>query len=249
MDIYPQDLGQSRQIALLRRRTSSLTQQTAVPELGGTSRHIGWLGRQWTRGTGLPPNVSAATLDAMRPTVNGFVCGFSGGSTGFWLPGIGLACSGEPTIGVILASQGAAMTATGFLLPGVWLRRIARRPISAGEIEAMMAGARDDLERTYLALALDAVRQPLSRRRRRACAVPCARWAMLWTDCPAPLPLAPMQTPCGRKQPLRGTTRPRNPTWSSRLHGSDERRHCGGPPILSSAPNSCCAAHRPCVKN
>lgn len=160
MEIQPQDLGQGRQIALLRRRVT-LSTSPAAPAVGSAApvRRLGWLGRRWVQGTNLPPQVAAATLDAMRPTTNGFMGGFIGGSTGFWLPAVGLAFSGEPIVGAWVGLVGATMATAGFAMPGVWLRRLVRQPVAVGEIEALLAASEDALERAYLNLANEAQEQ------------------------------------------------------------------------------------------
>jgi hypothetical protein len=48
------------------------------------------------------------------------------------------------------------------LLPGVWFRRLHRKPLSRGEIEELLPHVRDDLERAYLTLVLDAIEQKAS---------------------------------------------------------------------------------------
>lgn len=175
MDIYLQDLGRRRQRALLQWRVSSLSSGTSGRRLAGslipfpaaaggreTPPHLGWLGRLWARGADSPPEVAAAGLDAMRGQTYGLLGGMFGGSLGFWLPAIGLAASGEHAVVFLMAGLGSLMNGVGLWVPGIWLRRVCRPPVSVGEIEALQASVPDEREQAYLRLAADAVRQSVA---------------------------------------------------------------------------------------
>ncbi len=172
MDIYLQDLGRRRQMALLQWRASSLNSQSygrrpetgslplrAAAGSGGAPPRLGWLGRLWAQGADIPPEAAAAALDAMRGQNYGMVWGMIGGSTGFWMPAIGIAASGEPGIGLFMGAFGVAMSGVGLWVPGYWLRRVCRPPVSLGEVEALQGSAQDELDQAYLRLVADAVRQ------------------------------------------------------------------------------------------
>ena len=58
-----------------------------------------------------------------------------------------------------MAGAGAMMSGVGLWMPGYWLRRVCRPPISLGEVEALQASVPDELEQAYLRLVADAVRQ------------------------------------------------------------------------------------------
>lgn len=177
MDIYLQDIGRQRQRMLLQWRVASMkgtSHQFSGPRLESgfvslpaagdreTPPRLGWLGRLWARGAGSSPEVAAAGLDAMRGMNYGFTWGLSCGSTGFWVPGALMASSGDPAAGVFMMAIGAIMSGVGFWLPGYWLRRVCRPPVSAGEVEALHTLAQDELERAYLRLVADAVRQSVA---------------------------------------------------------------------------------------
>lgn len=174
MDIYLQDLGRRRQAALLQWRVSSLNRGITYPPSEmrpagmplpfptasrRTSPRLGPLGRLWTRGADSPPDVVAAGLEAMRGQTYGMTWGLISGSIGFWIPASLLAASGQPLVGFLMGTAGAMMSGVGLWMPGYWLRRVCRPPVSLGEIEALQAGAPDELEQAFLRLVLDAVRQ------------------------------------------------------------------------------------------
>ena len=170
MNIYLQDLGNRRQRALLQWRVASLNRTSegsliAIrPATPGREAgpHLGWLGRLWARGVDCPPEVASAGLEVMRGQNSGMTWGMAGGSIGFWMPAIGLAASGQHLIGALMAGVGVAMNAVGLWVPGYWLRRVCHPPVSAEEAEALNALGQDDLEKAYLRLVLDAVRQSVA---------------------------------------------------------------------------------------
>lgn len=166
MDIYVQDLGRRRQIALLQWRISALnrtSEGSMIPVRAilprETSPRLGWLGRFWARGADISPEVAAAGLDIMRGQTQGMLWGMVGGSTGFWIPATLLFASGDHLTGLLLGAPSVIMSGVGFWLPGFWLRRICRPPVSAGEVEALHTVGQDELELSYLRLVTDAVRQ------------------------------------------------------------------------------------------
>ena len=169
MDIYLQDLGRRRQAALLQWRAASLNSQSggrrtaggmvSFPASAGAAPRLGLMGRLWARGSDLSPEVAAAGLDAMRGQNYGMVYGMTGGSLGFWTPAIGLAASGQHEVAAFMACLGVMMSGVGLWVPGHWLRRICRPPVSAAEVEALHGSTTDDLELAYLRLIADAVKQ------------------------------------------------------------------------------------------
>ena len=170
MDIYLQDLGRRRQAALLQWRVALLNSQSggrraaggmvAYPAPGGTvAPRLGLMGRLWARGSGLSPEVAAAGLDAMRGQAYGMTWGLTSGSVGFWVPAIGLAASGQHEAAAFMASLGVMMSGVGLWVPGHWLRRVCRPPVSAAEVEALRGSTADELELAYLRLVMDTVQQ------------------------------------------------------------------------------------------
>ena len=172
MNIYLQDLGHRRQAALLQWRAFSLNNQTGgqryagklMPSAsaGGRKARLGPMGRLWTRGTGISPEVAAAGLGAMRGQNYGVVYGLTSGSLGFWMPAIGLAASGQHETAAFMAALGAMMSGVGLCMPGHWLRRVCRPPVSTAEVEALHDATADELELAYLHLVADAVRQDVA---------------------------------------------------------------------------------------
>jgi len=175
MDIYLQDLGRRRQTALLQWRVSSLNhgltyqagghipERRPLPLSAASSKEtlprLGPLGRLWARGASSPPEVVVSGLEAMRAQTYGMTWGLVSGSTGFWIPAALLAASGEPGIGLFMGALGVVMSGVGLWVPGYWLRRVCRPPVSLGEMEALQSSASDELEQAYLRLVADAVRQ------------------------------------------------------------------------------------------
>lgn len=177
MDIYLQDLGRRRQMALLQWRVSSLNRGITYPPSGprlagipvpplaagrGTSPRLGLLGRLWARGAGSPLEVAAAGMDAMRGQTHGLTWGLNFGSLGFWMPAIGIAASGDYGAAAFMAGLGAVMSGFGFLLPGHLLQRVCRPPVSMSEVEALQGSVQDELEQAFLRLVADAVRQSIA---------------------------------------------------------------------------------------
>ncbi|MBV9850206.1 MAG: hypothetical protein JO250_11075 [Armatimonadetes bacterium] len=174
MDIFLQDLGLRRQTALLHWRAVTLNAQTGrgaggvglmpAPSLNPAAPpRLRGLGHLWARGAGCPPETAAIALTLLRSQTYGVIGGLVGGSLGFWMPGMGMALAGPPeaAVGALgMFGCGALMSGFGLWIPGHWLRRICRPPLTAAEVEALGAAATDDLERAFLRLAADAVRQP-----------------------------------------------------------------------------------------
>ncbi len=172
MDIYLQDLGHRRQAVLLQRRYLSLGtlptgQQSAGIALATTQAAaarkvppLGRLGRFWARGADTPPEVAAAFLDLVRRPARGFVIGsMVVGSLYGGVTAVGLITSGEYAFGAVIAGLGAVMSGTGLWVPGYWLRRVCRPPVSAAEVEALRDSTTDELELAYLRLVMDAMKQ------------------------------------------------------------------------------------------
>ena len=169
MNIYLQDLGRRQQRALLQWRASTLnrTPEGSLIMMGRASSFRestpspSWLGRIWARGANIPPEIAAVGLDAMRGQTSGMVWGMAGGSMGLWMPAIGLIASGQHVIGVLMAGIGLAMNGVGLCVPGYWLRRVCRPPVSEAEVKALNVAGQDDLTQAYLHLIADAVRQSI----------------------------------------------------------------------------------------
>lgn len=164
MNLYPQDLGTRRQIALIGARVAHLTPNArpAMAVEAHPRRRLSPLGRFWTRGSGVEPAAAASALEVMRNPMLGMLGGMIGGSSGFLVPAILMASMGEPVGAAAMGLGGIVMAAIGVTVPKFWFRRLNRKPLSAGEIEALLPSAHNDLERAYVTLAMDAARQEVS---------------------------------------------------------------------------------------
>ncbi len=171
MQVSLDTLGHRQQMMLLQLRAASITGQNtgprseggviALPASGGSAApgRLGWLGRLWARGADSPPQVASQGLASLRGLNYGIMGGMIGGSLGLWMPAVFVAATGEHLVGVLMGVLGATMSGFGLWMPGHWLRRLCRPPVSAEEVEALHAATQDELERAYLRLVADAVRQ------------------------------------------------------------------------------------------
>lgn len=171
MELRPADLGARRCVAVVQDRAYSM--HTGRGRLAGTSGggepgRIGLLGRLWLRGTGLDDKTGAAILQGTRGVTGGMVGGFAGGfGGGFGGPAIGMIMGNlfghgdRPPLflGVLFALMGLSGVGAGLLAPGVMVRRWLNAPLSEGEVEELIGASTEDLDRAYLTLVRDAVRQ------------------------------------------------------------------------------------------
>lgn len=160
MEIFPQDLGLSRHVALIRRRTLGDEKPTALAEDPPPPR-MGALGRLWAQGSGLEPAAAAAALPAAKNKTLGILHGV-GGTALFFLvsPVINLLGGDTGAFHVVMATTSATMlTLAATVFPGRAFRTLHRKPVTVGEIEALLPAARDGLERSYLTLLIDVIRQ------------------------------------------------------------------------------------------
>jgi hypothetical protein len=178
MDTYLWDLGRRRQAALLQWRAASLNPQfggaragagvmTFAPAAGAQSKRLGPLTRLWASGAESPPEAITDALVAMRGQVQGVTFGLVCGSIGIWIPTIAILASGYTdagtcVVGGFMAAMGTLMSGAGLWMPGRWLRRVCRPPLAAAEVEALLTTATDELEKAYLRLIADVVRQAVA---------------------------------------------------------------------------------------
>jgi hypothetical protein len=77
------------------------------------------------------------------------------------LGGAVVAVSGGPAeLAVLTAGEGAFLASLGLFIPRFLFRRAHRTPLSASEVEALLPVAPDELDRAFLTLVLDIIRQP-----------------------------------------------------------------------------------------
>ena len=162
MKLLPQDLGARHRLALLHRRGRKGMSAATPPD--GPPPRLGALGRRWTRGTVLEPEMAAQTLALIRRQLRALrgLSLLSVPLTMAFLAEASRPGSGPEVLllpGAALAWAGACWTA----LPRAAFRRVEREihlpPITAAEIAALLPGTDDNLERAYLTLAMDVVRQ------------------------------------------------------------------------------------------
>lgn len=173
MQIFPQDLGIRRHLALVRKRSTQAIygggqygQMAAPPPVSvsdpAPAPRLGFLGRLWARGSGLTHAQAAAALPAVGDSTLGLFWGFAG--TGGCLAALSVligAVTGKAEPALILGGLSAALALPGLLSPGPFFRSLHKKPLTVAEIETLLAAVPDEhkLERAYLNLALTALHQ------------------------------------------------------------------------------------------
>lgn len=169
MDISPSDLGMDWGVAIIQGR--AMTWGPSHATYRGRLRHalassarprFGPFGRFWTEGTGLSDAARAEVMKSMGHVIGGSIGGFVGGSSGLIAPTIALFVNNQPLWGALLGTLWLGMASMGMLMPKIVLQRWARNPVNAAEVEALLDNREDGLERAYLTLIRDAVKQNLS---------------------------------------------------------------------------------------
>lgn len=172
MNLLPVDLGQRRYGTILAERAHAAMAGSRRGPIGGSpppkpsrpgqKERLGALGRLWTQGTGLDPDTARIGLEATRPLTTGMMVGLVGGSTGFLAPTLVGLASSQPTVAVVFGTLWFMMASVGLSVPAIQFRRINNRPLSANELDSLMPASADDpLERAYLSLVRDAIRQSI----------------------------------------------------------------------------------------
>lgn len=160
MNLFPQDLGEKRCRTLAARRAGRDVPLTEdAPSIGAWGRR--WLGKQ--KGVWAPAE-ARATLDAARRPARAWAT-------------LGLLAI-PPALGLALNSHEPPVVLLDFAFLGGWTwlfavaqprRLLARkhgqmydRPVTPGEVAALLPQAHDELERSYLTLVMDVVRQEVA---------------------------------------------------------------------------------------
>lgn len=167
MNLFPQDLGEKRcqMLAALRTGRSVLQTEDAPPAVGFWGRR--WLGQQKGQ---MSAEEARTTIQAIRtparlsslvgllPTPAGLGC-------------LSVACS-QPSsqdVPLLLLSAGAVGIWAWFFALAQPRRMLARkhrqmyeRPVTPAEVAALLPQAHDELERSYLTLVMDVVRQEVA---------------------------------------------------------------------------------------
>jgi len=174
MQIYPRDLGTERYLSILRRRfTPAVLNHPAAayhhanefslnrPD-GGPSRLRRRVGRFWVRGLNLDEKTGeeAARIAWHSQHGVGIRVGMAILSS-YLLMGfiMSLAAQAPPAVPLLLLMAWFGMCAGMLSTPRQALKRADEKALVLPEIEAMVPAARGRLERTYLNLVVDAMRQ------------------------------------------------------------------------------------------
>jgi hypothetical protein len=179
MKIYPKDLGAKRRVAVLRRRALATVGRAAgtptgapdpflPPPLRKRKSRRGTLGRFWARPLKMDVPSEEELLQGIADApfvAAAYVLSLCFAPLAF-IPAL-IALSGGAGMAATLFFLGGFLIFFYFLfcLPRDTLRQMDRRPLSAAEAEALLAGAslqRNRLERSYLGLVLDAIEQDAS---------------------------------------------------------------------------------------
>lgn len=176
MELYPNDLGKNRYLALLRRRAlTSMQNSNARNGMGfaGTaavtlttdeikpSKHP--FTAFWTNDLRVRDSETrskAATVAQGGGNGVGMTLASIFSATHLTLPlAIWAAYAHQPAVTVLLAGAwGAGVYSLWRFAPRKWLEKMDQTPLSPAEIESLLPTARGNLERQYISLALDVLR-------------------------------------------------------------------------------------------
>jgi hypothetical protein len=176
MELYPNDLGKNRYLALLRRRALTSMQNS------GARNGMGYAGTAavtlttdeikpskhpftayWTNELRVRDNDTrskAATVAQGGGNGVGMTLASIFSATHLTLPlAIWAAYANQPVVTVLLAGAwGAGVYSLWRYAPRKWLEKMDQTPLAASEIESLLPTARGNLERQYISLALDILR-------------------------------------------------------------------------------------------
>jgi hypothetical protein len=169
MEIQPADLGAERNLALIERRAVAYAATTrhgrrgrmlrALSSPGAGEPRLGLLGRFWARGTGLDDKDAVEAMRRMGSATTSMVAGMIGASSAIAFPAIVAGMNGHPGVALVFGAMWAAMASVGLIMPRALLHRWHKTPVTPHEIDEMLGESHDELERSYLALVRDALRQ------------------------------------------------------------------------------------------
>ncbi len=170
MDLFPHDLRAKHHATLIKRRSYGVKGGTTPAGYEGSLEAVppaplGWLGRLWTKGSGLTraqaeqaqPNASMATqgslwgIGTLGSLLSGLVFLIAANKNGM-PPALALATWSAITAGSFGLGGGLGLAA---------FRTISRKPLSVIELEALTEKAESALDRAFLSLVRDAIRTNL----------------------------------------------------------------------------------------
>lgn len=174
MNLFPQDLGSRWHETLVRSRARPLNRRGGAirrlfghehggaPAAAGAAKRspLGPLARFWSGGAQLDPATAATGLAGMRTRTTPMAVGMTAGSLAYLIPMAVMAAQGEPVGAAIFGGAAAVMSSIGLLVPRFFFQHVHNRPLVASEIEALLPTAPDELDRAFLTLVLDVIRQP-----------------------------------------------------------------------------------------
>jgi hypothetical protein len=133
MQIQPQDLGTRWHVAVVRYRALGTARINLPPR-------VGFLGRIWSRGSGVPEAVAAATLPLMIDQTGPLVAGFGTG-VGLISLGVAVLSAFQPEIMLSTAGIASVLLYGGIIaVPRRSFRQLHERPVCHEEIEALKGG-------------------------------------------------------------------------------------------------------------
>lgn len=168
MDVFPQDLSSRWYAALVQARmpVAHTPRGRMAEERAATARPdprpASALERFWLGGADVPrdPAKAAEVMGAMRARflparilVTAMPLLFGGMAVTMG------ALSGEPAAAAMMAGQAVFVGAIGLLMPRFRFGRIHKAPLAAREVEELLPSVTDDVERAYLTLVIDVIRQ------------------------------------------------------------------------------------------
>lgn len=165
MNVFPQDLGRRWHVALVRARARAFSRRggnggAASENASPSGKRPNLIERFWGGGADLDLARTEAGLTGLRERTRPMSLGLTLGSLAYLLPAGVMAAQGEPVGAAVFAGTTALMGSLGLFLPRFLFRRAHRTPLSASEIEALLPTAPDELDRAFLTLVLDIIRQP-----------------------------------------------------------------------------------------
>lgn len=169
MNLNPQDLrGQHHQKIVHKRANQGITTAPFVDH----APQLGRLGRYWSRGSGMDEAEAARVAPHVKPVADlvgmlGGLMGSLGSSLAAVLLHKKLGVPNEIAFPLFAAGTGLSVWLSAAPLPRIAFLQL-HRPVRPSEIDPLIAEAEDDLDRTFLNLARDVLRQEIPERDQKA---------------------------------------------------------------------------------